>query len=325
MYASSPYPGVMSNPVLENTQGCLAIGPSYIGSQITGVSNPITISSIAIGDVVVSGNQSIAIGTGGNFPYGYVTGQQAIAIGDKVTSSGLSVAIGTSSYASGQSTSIGYTASASGQHAVGIGAAAAANIDYSIAIGSTSKASFHGGALGDNADSGSTTTDGGYGSWAIGNYAKVDFNGEFVFSSGYLSSAGDAKTSIVTLRGRTTNATPLELGATYGASTAPSTYIRLTTNSTYSMQATIVGRNKTSAGNDFIGVYQFDIAQDANAASTTLIGSVTTVRTNSRGTITGWSVAITADTTIGGPNISVTGVAATTIDWVATVTITKVG
>jgi hypothetical protein len=84
----------------------------------------------------------------------------------------------------------------------------------------------------------------------------------------------------------------------------------------------VIGRRTDAvggaAGYTFTGV----IRRDANAASTTLTGAV--VKAVVGETNAAWDATVNADTTNGSLRIQVTGEAAKTIRWVATVETTEV-
>lgn len=113
----------------------------------------------------------------------------------------------------------------------------------------------------------------------------------------------------------TTNATPATLAPDFGNFVLPN-------NSAWIVEAKVIGRK--SDGSD-VGAYlhRCVVKRNANAASTALVGSVTTtVIAESDST---WDSTIAANTTTGGFGISVTGVAATTIAWSAQVSLVQVG
>lgn len=250
--------------------------------------------------IVVNGlaalTEPIAAGTSG-----------AIAIGSSASAGGAGgVAIGPSANAASTNTvSIGSGSSTSGTGAIGIGGSAGAT--NSVALGAASSVGSKAGGV------------------AVGYQSLCDFIGEIAFGTGNFSSAGDAKVSYVPMLMTTTNATPTEMSTMAGANaTAPTNRIILTNNSTYIFDCQIVARQSTT-GTDYAAFQlTFLITREANAAATALVGTpVATSIAATAGAAT-WTCGVTADTTNGRPNISVTGAAATTIRWVANIRMTKV-
>jgi len=264
----------------------------------------------AYGQCVVIGSQS------------YSGGATNIAIGYQANciSGSSNIAIGNSSYAYTQNNivAIGQNATGSGSGCVAIGQNSIANASSTIAIGAFTGAT----ASATSAIAvGNNTTASKACSVAIGTFVSTDSVGEVAFGNSQLA-VGDRKTSIITLHGNTTNATPLQLGVNSGGSGAPNSYITSTNNTGYHYTIKVVGNNTSSGGNVFTGHYECAGYQGASA-STFVLGTVQTVSTSSIGTTTGWSVAITTDTTNGGPAVTVTGAASTNISWATTVIITK--
>jgi hypothetical protein len=137
----------------------------------------------------------------------------------------------------------------------------------------------------------------------------------------------------VVLRYETTNATPVAMGISandgssdsdFRSSTPNGSFIALVNDSTYMFDCDIVARNTATDAESKVLNLKFGIRRGAAAANTALIGTPTkTVYGEDSGTST-WDVNVTADTTNGRPNISVTGEASKTIRWVANIRMTKV-
>ena len=66
------------------------------------------------------------------------------------------------------------------------------------------------------------------------------------------------------------------------------------------------------------------VKRGASAATTAFVGTPTVTSTFADAGAAAWTVAVVADTTNGGVNVSVTGAAATNIRWVARVTTSEV-
>lgn len=162
---------------------------------------------------------------------------------------------------------------------------------------------------------------------AFGDNATLEMSAEVTFGLGIFSALADKKISLIGCHTTTSNATPAEIGtATLGStgSTAPTGRIILTNDSSYIFECSIIARNTATDTESKAWKLTFAIRRGAAAANTALIGTATkTVIGEDTGTST-WDVSVTADTTNGRPNISVTGEAAKTIRWVSTTIMTKV-
>ena len=66
------------------------------------------------------------------------------------------------------------------------------------------------------------------------------------------------------------------------------------------------------------------LTRETGAATTVYTGTAAPAILQTKGTTTGWAIAVAADTTNGGLSITVTGVAATTINWTCTIQSTEV-
>lgn len=240
--------------------------------------------AIGSGAVATSGARAIAIGTG------RAAGADSLAM--QITNL-------TSSYGSTGANSI-----AIGQLALASGANAG------VLAGNTNTASGVGAAcLG-----GENNTAGGRNSVAYGEYASQSIVGGVCQAYGRFAAAGDAQTATFILRANTTDATETEL---YLKNVALGTSVQLVlpNDTTWVFDILIVARrtdaDNESAGYRMIGV----IDRNATAASTALVGSVTTTTIGED--TAAWNVAATADTTNGALKITGTGAAATAVQWVA--------
>lgn len=162
----------------------------------------------------------------------------------------------------------------------------------------------------------------GAGSWIPGGIQATDrgVRGTGAWSAGQFSVNGDAQVQEFVLRSDTTNATPEEMTTTNAAAATTNT-VNLPNNSAYDVQGRIVARD--SSGNAQTWIIDAMIVRGANAASTTLTGGGTPTAKFTQGTFTG-TVALSANTTTGGLAVTVTGVAATNIKWVASLQATQV-
>ena len=148
----------------------------------------------------------------------------------------------------------------------------------------------------------------------IGAFAN-GFNGFSSFSSGtcqyvnYLIFAG------------TTDATPKAVTAD-GNAAGSTNQVILPNNSAYLFKATVIS-GVTGGGNTSGWKLEGVIKRGANAASTAIVGSVTTTLLAQDAGASGWVIAATADTTNGGLRITFTGQASTTIRTVCKVETTE--
>lgn len=166
--------------------------------------------------------------------------------------------------------------------------------------------------------------------------AVASLYGKFAYASGKFSANGDAQFGQMILRGATADAATARVLTANGLATASSVTnntLVLGNNKVYSYKIELVA-NSAAAGSPSSSVYgtlggnwslSGLIRRTATAASTALIGIPAVAYANIDGAISGCVVALTADTTLGGLQISVNGVANTNIHWVAVVNTTEVG
>lgn len=154
-------------------------------------------------------------------------------------------------------------------------------------------------------------------SFAYGAYAHTQSRkGASVHAAGAVTTGGDVQSVRMILRGQTTNATPKVLTADLNAAAAAA-------NNTYSLvtyqlahiKGTVVGRDPAALADHAVWEFAATIYQDASAASTALVAAVTPTLVSSGGTGGTWVLSVTADTTIGGLAVTVTGEAGKTITW----------
>ena len=107
----------------------------------------------------------------------------------------------------------------------------------------------------------------------------------------------------------------------HALSASATNQVILPNNSAYAFHGTIVARQQASQGTA-CAAWKIEglIRREANAGTTVLVGSTTTVIDNTPS----WGMALTADTTNGGLAITVTGASSTNIRWVATVNTSEV-
>ena len=275
--------------------------------------------SLAIGNdaQAVSGERAVAIGQS----YASGAGSFAAAIANNTATYGAtganSVAIGNLAKAGGaDSVSIGDTNLANNSGAIAIGTSNTASGSSSVAIGISHTAS----GYGSSCIGGSTSTASQTYAMTLGPYAKASVDNAFIFGSKGFFSAGSVQSGKYILYSDTTNATPEALTTTN--STAGTTnQIILPNNSAFAFHGTIVARQQASDGTAS-AAWKIEglIRREANAGTTVLVNSATTILDNTPA----WGMALSADTTNGGLKIEVTGAAATNIRWVATLNTSEV-
>lgn len=248
-------------------------------------------SGIAIGNTAsCSGGNSIAIGTNTSS-----SGSSSISIGNNATCQGqnFGIAIGASCTAqnAAQAVAIGYASYAHGLNSISMGYNNANMYQYSIALGSN---------------------------------ITIEYYGEFALSSGYFTTPGtnSIKSSQVQLCTTLTNTSSTILGVPNGSVTTTTNKITLANNSAYLFDVDLVV-SQTGSVTTLSGMYnvKFGMTRGAAAANTTLMG--TPIQTTIYD-LTGFTIAVTADTTNGCPQIAVTYANyVSTARVVATVKITK--
>lgn len=225
------------------------------------------------------------------------SGDYSFMAGKGCTASGAgSVALGSQSLANAATaTAIGDGCQATGQYAASIGAFCSSSGTASVALGNTTTAS------------GSSSFAYGRGSTTRG------LTGAVACAAGPRSALGDAQHMEQIVRATTTDATTTTLTAG-GAAAGSTTVMVLPNNSHVAGLVTITARD--SAGNSASWLIFARVSRGANAASTA-VDFQTTVASDLSATLAATTAVIAADTTSGALIVSATGIAATTIDWIA--------
>ena len=253
----------------------------------------------------------LAIPTGKSLVTGDNSDTSAVAIGvSSVASDNFTISIGREAVASaGAAIAIGWQCTTSSNSSQGIGDGVSNTGYFSIAAG------------------GNATIDRDYGT-SLGYASSVHgSNGVAIGAfadTRYVSRAalamGNPKLQRYTqfLDGQTTGSTPKAL--TFGGGSAIDTNQNtLANNSCQSFRGRVIGFTSNSAaacGFEFSGL----IRRTANAASTALVSAVTPVAIGTPdAALATATVAVTADTTYGALAVTVTGVAATTINWICVI------
>lgn len=147
--------------------------------------------------------------------------------------------------------------------------------------------------------------------------------GKNLMAAGKIAANGDAQSGRQVQKRQTTDATPIHLYAGSSSAAANSNTIGMTNNQSMIIKAQVVG--KTAGAGDMAAYEITAIARrGANAAATVLLGTPTVTVLYEDAGAAAWDVSITANTTTGAIQINVTGAAATTINWAATVDTTEV-
>jgi hypothetical protein len=136
------------------------------------------------------------------------------------------------------------------------------------------------------------------------------------------NATGVSQTGLLVLAAQTTDATATALRSNTSAAGTTNQVI-LPNNSAYLFKATVIS-NVTGGGNTSAWKLEGAIKRGANAASTTIVGLVTTTLLAQDAGAATWAIAATADTTNGGLRITFTGQASTTIRTVCKVETTEV-
>jgi hypothetical protein len=161
----------------------------------------------------------------------------------------------------------------------------------------------------------SNDANGQYSSIPGGVYAKTDLYGQFAHASGRFSVAGDAQISEILMRVSTSDATPTELvlGASAGCPIA--------SGKNYFFDIKLIARRSDTQAD---AIYT-SIGVIRNIAGTTTLDGGTVTEVFDGATLPASPVTVTADNANDTLDITVTGIVATTIRWVAVVRLLEVG
>ena len=261
--------------------------------------------AMSLGGSYASGADSFAAAMVNNTSSYGAQGINSIAMGTRAKSlSNYGVAIGFTTIATQQSTSLGPNSSAggtSGIRSTAVGYQVYAGGSNNTVIGSNSGARTA--LFGDVASSS-----------AIGYQAISLRSGQISFGNGRVDNDGDSQYSVTTLRCKTTNNTQTVMTTDNSTATALN-QINLASSVAMSFKGMVVARESAGSGTD-CAAFEISglIRQEAGGASTTvLVNSAITVIDNQPN----WGLALSADTTLGGLKIQVTGASSTTIKWAA--------
>jgi hypothetical protein len=197
------------------------------------------------------------------------------------------------------------TASGNQSNAQGLGSTASNAVAFALGNGvnSTGNSSFA---------TGNSTTASGASSFASG-FGSNTFSviGRYSHAGNLLAASGDSQYSRFGLRNSTTNATATRLSVDAAAASATNQAV-LQNNNAFYFKGEIVAK-QTASTNVAVWTFSGVIVRGTSAATTVLVGTPTiTAITN----VPAWGTpTITADTTLGCINVTVTGLAATSIRW----------
>lgn len=281
----------------DKTTGAFRAGTA-IGSQW----DTLGVNSVALGaNSSATGPSCVAIGNGAT-----ASGVSNVAIGEANVSSATnySIAMGKSSTASGNyAIALTVGGSASGTSSVAMGDTATASGDFAIAVGRTVSATA------------SYAT-------ATGGYSSAVRLGQHAHSGTTFGSNGDAQASRFVMRAATSGTTATELALDGGTA-----YLTIPNIRTMSFHIKVAAHRTDVSGTAAAWpLITGGITRDATG-NCRLLGSITGAGTTSlcdAGAST-WSVAVTADSTNNRLAVTVTGEAAKTIRWVASVEMVEVG
>lgn len=298
--SQSTYSGRTLNRLLsDGANESVVIGPSGTGYISLLTPDGTTAGGNQRGDRAVCFNTSLASAAN------VASGAGAFACGADARASGAG------SFAFGNA---GASTIASGAGSIAMGQGVTSSGINSVALGGYSTASGNYGAIA----LGYACTAGGNSSCAIGDRSSAYLSGMMATASGRFAANGDAQTAVLVARNTTSNATPTNLFLD-----GSSARVVVPANSSGVAMITVVARTNTAGDNHM--TWRRRVNWERGVAVGTVSIDVETVGTD-RGYTGGawgagpaWSIAITADTTNGAIDISVTGAAATNIRWVASI------
>ena len=293
-----------------NTYVAAISGTSLTLSQNATASGSPTLSFFTPHGIVVGGGNNQATGS-----YSFIGGG-----GDAGTAGNRNVASGDWSFVGG-----GIKNVASGTYSSNSGG------NSNTASGQNS---FIGAGFGNTSSGFSSIVGGGNSNLANSTYSAIlggfygtsrSIQGNTVFPASvapFGNGAGLSQSALLILGKQTTDATASALTSDGGAASGTNQVI-LPNNSAYYFKGSVIA-NVTGAANGAAWSIEGAIMRGANAASTVLIDTPSVNRVACSAGATAWVVAVTADTTNGGIAVTVTGVASTTIRWVAKLETTEV-
>ena len=291
-------------------------GTALTLSKVASGSSTSTLSFFTPHGVVVGGGNNQATGS-----YSFIGGG-----GDAGTAANRNVASGDWSFVGGgannRATGLGSTVAGGGFDSGFAGNLASGNgsaVGGGLANQATGAGSIVAGGYNNIANSSNSAILGGY-YGSTRSIVGMQAAAACLVPIGYAN--GISQSGLLILAKETTNATATVLCSNPNAAGTTNQVI-LPNNSAYYFKGSVIS-NVTGAANGAAWSIEGAIMRGANAASTVLIGTPQLNRVAASAGATAWTIAITADTTNGGLAITVTGVAGTTIRWVAKLETTEV-
>ncbi len=257
------------------------------------------------------------------------SGQYSVALGQGSTASGVNSFAAAASVASNLQAAAVAGSTASAQNAfAGAGATASNTLAFAGAGGNASGINSVSLGLGCTSTAntgvsiGSTCTASQQAATAIGFASVASRWGQLAHSGGKFAANGDAQHSEHVLLVSTTDATATEV--IYGDAT---TYLTIPASRTMSFHIKIAAHRTDVSGTAAAWPLITGAITRDSSGNCRLLGSVTGAGTTTMADAGGltWSIGVTADTANNRLAIAVTGEAAKTIRWVATVQLTEVG
>ena len=242
--------------------------------------------------------------SGGNARgYGSVDLQTNRSLSTQVASGALSFTAGASCTASGSSSvAIGLSNVASGSYSTALGYSNTASGSYSTAIGSyNTSVSTYSSVI-------------GYRGTSKAPYSTV------IGARSHTSVSAKNQINFVSLVNQTTSTTSVRLTPDSAVSSSTNAYVPSLTGVSLNTFV-LTGISSTYGVVVFEG--KFCLKKGATVGTTALVGDVTSTQTYADSALTSCTLSITADTTLGSINASVTGVASTTINWAMRITSTE--
>jgi len=183
---------------------------------------------------------------------------------------------------------------------------------------SSGSASFVGGGQSNTANSSQSTIAGGsYGTTR----SIVGYNVSSACDAPMGGNSGISQAALIILAKQTTDATATALVSNQSAAGTTNQVI-LPNNSAYFFRGEVIS-GKTAGGDTKGWTIEGVIKRGANAASTALVGTPTVTSSYADAGASTWDIAVTADTTNGGLQVTFTGQAATTIRTVCQIRTTE--
>lgn len=218
------------------------------------------------------------------------------------------VASGQESFAAGNNNT------ASGANSIAIGVQNVASATRGMAFGYRCTAS---GATSITLGGDQNTASGIYSATLGGNYLNTrSITGATAFgaSGSTVSSSGKRQGELHALACATTSSTPVNLSTNGNASPSSANQLVLNNNSIITVQGVAQARQGTT-GDSATWTFTASVKRGANAAATALFGTPTVTLINADSGASAWTLTITADTSLGGIQLTATGENSKTIQW----------